>query len=242
MEYKAIEFKATDLQEDGTFSGYASVFGNKDQGGDIVVPGAFDAWLSTWNKAEEPIHMLFNHFPNIVLGVFPDAQPDNIGLKVWGKLDLGTQDGREKYSNLKSKALRGMSIGYEILPGGYYWDKAKEAWMLTSLKIWEISLVTFPMNTLARVGDVKSSIERGGDVTIRKIERALREQGFSQKQAKVIAKHASATLSGSGGDTPGDSEDEEEAGTLRRDGEMDPKELKAIASAVDRLAQRKKGL
>ena len=33
----------------GTFSGYGAVFGNVDDGGDVLVKGAFAASLAGWN-------------------------------------------------------------------------------------------------------------------------------------------------------------------------------------------------
>jgi hypothetical protein len=47
--------------------------------------------------------------------------------------------------------------------------------------LFEVSLVTFPMNDLAVVTDVKSIR------TIRDFEKALRDAGFSQREAKAIA-------------------------------------------------------
>lgn len=225
LERKAIEFKADSLNEDGTFTGYASVYNNVDQGGDIVVPGAFDGWLSTWDKAADPIQMLWNHLYDSVLGIFTDAKSDTNGLKVWGALDLDTQDGREKYSHMKKKAIRGMSIGYEILPGGIRFDANQDAYLLTNLKLWEVSLVTFPMNPLARVSEVKSDFNRSQRPTIRKIEKALIEQGFSRRDSKIIAKNASETL---------DFE--------RRDGDLTPEEIEILGRAADRLAKTVKGI
>lgn len=46
MLHRSVQFKTQSVAEDGTFDGYASVFGNKDLGGDIVQPGAFARTIS----------------------------------------------------------------------------------------------------------------------------------------------------------------------------------------------------
>ena len=48
-----------DDDEDGKFSGYASIFGNKDLGNDIVEKGAFSSTLR--KKSPKQIKMLFMH-------------------------------------------------------------------------------------------------------------------------------------------------------------------------------------
>ena len=199
MEFKSFRFKAQEVGEDGIFTGYASTFNEKDLGGDIVVPGAFDNWLARWKSGEvatPPI--LDNHDANKVLGVYQELTPDEKGLWVKGALNLETVAGNEKRALMKQGAITGMSIGYSIYPGGYKFDREKDAWLLGDIELWEISLATFPMNTSARVSTVKTAFARGGRPTIRDVERALREQGFNQGDAKAIAGLASGTLGLSG--------------------------------------------
>ena len=77
-----------------------------------------------------------------------------------------------------------MSIGYDILPGGSELASSGVR-RLKALKLWEISTVTFGMNGLARVEDVKAA---NNIDTIREFEEFLRDVGgFSHKQAKRIA-------------------------------------------------------
>lgn len=195
MEFKSFRFKADSVGEDGVFTGYASTFGNKDLGGDIVVPGAFDQWLSEWKAGEvAPLPILDNHDPNKVLGVYSEFSTDEKGLWVKGELNLETVAGNEKRALMKQGAINAMSIGYSIYPGGYSYDKEQDAWLLGAVKLWEISLATFPMNPQARVETVKTAFARDGQPTIRDVERALREQGFGGTIAKAIAKIANERL------------------------------------------------
>lgn len=195
IETKCFQFKAETVSEDGIFTGYASVFGNKDLGGDIVLPGAFDSWLALWKSGEAATPpVLDNHDPGKVLGVYVELNPDGKGLWAKGALNMETVAGKEKRALMKQGAITGMSIGYSVYPGGYKYDRDKDAWILSDINLWEISLATFPMNTAARVDTVKSAIARGVKPTIRDVERTLRELGFTATMAKAIAKIANERL------------------------------------------------
>jgi hypothetical protein len=81
---------------------------------------------------------------------------DSHGLYVEGKINLETQRGREARSLLQQGALKGLSIGYDVVK-----DTISEGVRdLVELKLWEFSLVTFPANTRAAVAleTVKTSI------------------------------------------------------------------------------------
>ena len=75
------------------------------------------------------------------------------GLLVEGKLALRTQKGGEAYELLKLGALTGLSIGYRVVASMA--DAKRKARILTDVDLFEISLVTFPANEAARVGEVK---------------------------------------------------------------------------------------
>jgi hypothetical protein len=77
-----------------------------------------------------------------------------------------------------------LSIGYML--DDYEYDKEKGIWLLKAIDLWEVSLVTFPANDEARISDVKSLLARGETPPPSKVERALREVGFSGSQAKAF--------------------------------------------------------
>jgi hypothetical protein len=54
-------FEVKSLGDDGTFEGYASTFGNKDSGGDVIMPGAFAKSIRT--KGVRGVKMLLDHDP-----------------------------------------------------------------------------------------------------------------------------------------------------------------------------------
>lgn len=132
--------------EAGVFSGYASLFGEPDLGGDVVAPGAFRASLR--KRGPQGVRMLFQHDPAQPIGTWLDIAEDDKGLRVAGKLNLDVARARELAALIREGALDGLSIGYKTIrstraPGG--------ARKLLALDLWEISLVTFPMLPGARV-------------------------------------------------------------------------------------------
>ena len=61
------------------------------------------------------------------------------------------------YTRLQNGLIDGISIGYEVPDGGSSYENGVR--QLQEITLWEISLVTFPANTFARVTDVKSLLE-----------------------------------------------------------------------------------
>lgn len=174
------KFDLKQISEDGTFSGYGAVFGNVDYGSDQVLPGAFNESLAMSAADGVPVKMLWQHDHGQPIGVWDDIHEDEKGLFCKGRLLLDLSRAREAYVLLKNSAISGLSIGYSV---------KKEAWVegvrqLLKVRLWEISLVTFPMNELAGVGNVKATDIK----TIRDFEAFLRDVGgFGNEQAKAIA-------------------------------------------------------
>ncbi len=176
-------------KESGRFSGYASIFGNKDLGNDVVEKGAFTKSLR--RKSPKQIKMLFMHKTDEPIGVFEKMEEDDKGLKVEGKLALGTQRGKEVHELMKMGAIDGLSIGYRVDAKGYHYDDDGKKRMLKDVDLMEISAVTFPMNPKARIRKVK-----GAECTIREWEEILRDVGgLSRNESKMGAKALVKALS-----------------------------------------------
>lgn len=178
-----------DEDEQGQFVGYGSIFGNKDLGNDIVVEGAFTKSIAS--KGARGVKLLYQHKADEPIGVFDEIIEDKRGLRVKGRLALGTQRGREVYELMKMGALDGLSIGYRVDPKGYDYDEKGKRRYIKSVDLMEISAVTFPMNPRARVNAVK-----GIDRTVREWEETLRDAGgLSRSEAKVAASAVAKALS-----------------------------------------------
>lgn len=145
-EFRAVHFKA-DLAPDGSFNGRASVYGVVDHQGDIVERGAFRRSLNERGRTRP---LLWGHQPDKPIGVV--TLSDSLdALHVQGQLVLDTQLGREAHALMKAGAVDGLSIGYEVRDA----HPRNGVRHLADLDLWEVSLVTFPANTHARVDAVK---------------------------------------------------------------------------------------
>ena len=140
----------------GVFSGYASLFGARDQSGDVVMAGAFAASLKKRDASQ--VRMLFQHDAAEPVGTWIDLHETPRGLHVTGRLDRNVQRARELFSLLETRGLDGLSIGFKTLKARR--DRATASRLITEVDLWEISLVTFPMLPGARVSFVSITSER----------------------------------------------------------------------------------
>lgn len=195
MKYKDCHFEVKAVQEDGFFSGYASVFGNEDSYGDIVIKGAFAETIADWQERGKMPPVLWNHKTDEPIGVYTLLKEDEKGLYVEGRLLVkDVVRAREIHALMKAGAVDGMSIGYSTVE--YNYDKETDVTELLKLKLWENSIVVFPANDLSRVEAVKSKLQAGELPTLPEFEKFLRDAGFSKSQATAIAGHGLRRLLG----------------------------------------------
>ena len=152
QESKEVVKNGTNL---GIIEGYAATY-DRDRGGDVIVPGAFKKSLKKFKKDNRPIRMFFQHSYIDVIGGFPieTVEENEKGLFVRGEINLDVQKGREAYSLAKQGVLSDFSIGYTIEDWAH--NKVENERILKEVTLWEISMVTEPMNQNARITDVKS--------------------------------------------------------------------------------------
>lgn len=136
------------VSEEGEFEGMLSVYNVVDLGNDMVLPGAF---TKTIEEHGGKVPMLWQHDTKEPIGdLYLTDTPT--GLKVKGELVLDVQRAREAHSLLKKGSIRGLSIGYEKVKH----EMVKGVRHLKELKLYEGSIVTFPMLPVAQVTAVKA--------------------------------------------------------------------------------------
>ncbi|MBZ0215984.1 MAG: HK97 family phage prohead protease [Fimbriimonadaceae bacterium] len=186
---REVKFAPLDLQNvdaDGTFEGYASLFNKADLGGDMVLPGAFRDSLAS--RGHGGIKMLFQHDPGEPVGIWSDIREDALGLYVKGRLLPDVARAREILTLMRAGALEGLSIGFRTVRSRT--DPRTKLRKIEKLDLWEISIVTFPMLPDARISAVKH--QSGGAVlpTPRQFERWLtRDAGLTRSQARAVMRH-----------------------------------------------------
>jgi HK97 family phage prohead protease len=155
MERMELKFHVKAVSEEaGTFEGLAATYDNVDRGGDKIERGAFTKTLKD-NGGSVPL-FLQHGWKREELPIGVAALQDTLeGLATKGELVLESADARITYALLKKKALRGLSIGYEIVRD----QIAGGVRHLKELKLIEVSVVGVPMNERAIVAAVKSEAE-----------------------------------------------------------------------------------
>lgn len=139
---------ALQLQDGQVIEGYASLFGKRDQGGDVVMRGAYAGSLARLKAAGRRVRMLWQHDPMQPIGIWEEVREDATGLWVKGRILTEVEKGREAAALVAAGAMDGLSIGYRTLRAD---RDAKGGRQLAELELWEVSLVTFPMLPEARV-------------------------------------------------------------------------------------------
>lgn len=149
LETKFCRFEeGVGISDAGVITGYASVFGAADQGGDVVQRGAYAACLKALKAKRRGVKMLWQHDPAQPIGIWDDVVEDAKGLFVKGRFLTEIQKGAEALALVQAGAIDGLSIGYRTLRAE---KNAKGQRLLHELELWEVSLVTFPMLPEARV-------------------------------------------------------------------------------------------
>ena len=133
---------------DGTFSGYASVFGEVDLGKDVIERGAFRRSIE--ERGASGIRMLYQHDPAQPIGTWHTIREDERGLYVEGTLTPRVARAQEVHALIKTGALDGLSIGFQTVRAG----KAGTSGVRRILEadLWEISIVTFALGHVPAAG------------------------------------------------------------------------------------------
>ena len=202
-EYLEIPFevKADDINEDGTFSGWGSLFDqNPDAHRDVVQRGAFQETLAKGGRNRTGIMMGWQHNTRgMPPGVWIEIREDQKGLFVKGQLALDTQLGKDAHAIMKLGAKTGtwrfsLSIGYDSIEEEYKKIRVGaenieiNIRVLKKIELWEISIVNFPAKLGATILSVKDfqEILRTAK-TERDIEKGLRDSGyFSKSEAQAV--------------------------------------------------------
>ena len=188
LEYKSLTLEVKEFGDDAEdssfhfFEGLASTFGNKDFGDDVVVKGAFTETL----KVITPT-ILWQHNMHEPIGMPRLLEENESGLFV--RAVMPKEDSLVKgrvAPQMRVKSIKSMSIGFsvdefEIKDGVRFIQK---------LTLWEISLVTLPMNGKAKVTSFKSAmpvleIVELESMDIKGLEGYLRGLGIMSKSACI---------------------------------------------------------
>lgn len=190
-EFGLIDVKAAG-DDAGSFSGYGAIFGNIDSYGEVIEPGAFANTLQDWKSKGKWPKMLLQHGgwgltsdDMLPVGQWTDMKEDRKGLKVEGRLlAMNTERGQYVYEGLKSGELDSLSIGFQTINSETETRDGEQIRLLTEIKLWEVSIVTFPANDKAKISTVKTLLTVD---ELRDLEGALRDGGLSRSNCTIAA-------------------------------------------------------
>lgn len=182
LQRKAAQGDFQAITPTGLFEGYACLFGIEDLGRDVIKKGAFAKSLS--RRGLSGVKLLNQHDPAQPIGRWLEIREDSKGLYVKGQLSSEVEKAREILALMKDGILDGLSIGFRTIKS----HKAKTGHpnagcrILHEVDLWEISVVTFPMQPQARVSSLKTQ-----DFSKRELERKLtQDAGLSRSQARAL--------------------------------------------------------
>lgn len=171
MEFKTLGGLQPVQIEDRTVKGFASVFGNVDDGGDIVHPGAF---TKTLNEGMARLRFLWQHDtdapPTAAIKSAREVKRDELPTEVKSKFPqavggllvereyLDTPRANEVLAGYKAGIAFEMSFGYETIKSDFSTVADTRARNLRELKGYEFSDVLWGMNP-ATVGATGKSKE-----------------------------------------------------------------------------------
>lgn len=170
METRHITVDALELRETGdgrSFSGYAAVFNSPSEPLpfiETIAPGAFKRTLNSRNN----VRMLLNHNPEKPLATTRSGTlrlaEDTKGLLVDATLP-DTTVGRDLAVLLRERIVDSMSFGFTVPRGGDSWSTDGSTRTLTSVRLHEVSVVSFPAYpaTSASVRSVDMLADRTGE-------------------------------------------------------------------------------
>jgi uncharacterized protein len=153
-QFKAFEVEIKANSSKREIEAYASTFGNRDLGGDVVQKGAFAKTIAERfaGGAKNGIKVLWQHMPSMPLGLPIHMEEDSKGLYTVSKISK-TDWGDRALELVNDKVVDKTSIGYDVIKDDY--STAGDR-LLKELKLYEYSLVTFPMNEQADILGSKS--------------------------------------------------------------------------------------
>ncbi len=149
------DFELKEISDEGSFTGRASVYGVVDHGKDVVETGAFAKNLREKGN-ERPL--LFGHNSAEVIGVAKVTDSAS-ALLVEGRLTMTVRRAQEALALMKSGALRGLSIGFQVVRQEFKDDIR----LLKECILWEISTTPLPMNESAQILQVKQLLQKAKD-------------------------------------------------------------------------------
>lgn len=184
-----VEGELTTVDDNGSFTMYALVFGNVDRQGDLIEPNA----VTNVDELVKDGWIALNHDQTAMpIAIIDSAEQDQRGLKVTGRFH-SHQRAQEVRSYVKERIDAGKavktSIGYLVPVDGEHYERVdgRAVRHISKLSVYEASFVNLPANPEAEVvsaksldglDPVESEDDMGAAAVLKEVKRVL---GLSSK-------------------------------------------------------------
>lgn len=168
---RRIEFRASDVRaaaDQPGFDGYASTSWHVDSYGTAFAPGA---WTKTLSEQSRKALVLWQHWPDQVIGRPTAMAEDDTGLRVSARI-ASTALGQEVMTLLRDEVPLSLSVGFRTIherpatdsdplilgSDTPEWVKAslpESVWVIDEARLYEFSVVSFPANLHAEIDAVR---------------------------------------------------------------------------------------
>lgn len=181
MQYKAVTAPIKDLDEvKGYVAGYFSTKNVRDSMGDIIVDGAFKRTIEERGpKGTRAIKTLYQHNPAWLLAVPDVLEEDQMGLYYENTISR-TSVGEDVIKLIMDEVITEQSIGYVVMDLDF--DDERDAMLLTEIKLYEGSYVTWGANSLTPIVDAKGTHFDEMEQRLVTIEKALRKGTWATEE------------------------------------------------------------
>ena len=154
LQQKASKFQIKESNDDTrVIKGYASVFGNLDSDSDVIKQGAFGKSIKEWGpEGKKRIKLVAQHNMNRPVARIDVLKEDMHGLYMEAKFGTHTE-GEDYYRMAKEGIIDEFSVGFVPVEKT---ENEKGGYDISSIKLYEVSMVTIAANDQAVVTGVKS--------------------------------------------------------------------------------------
>lgn len=175
----------------GIVEGYFSAFDSIDSDGDIIQKGAYAKTISERGaKGKNQIKHLRNHDYDQLIGKILHLEEDNKGLFFRSQMSKSTA-GRDALMLYQEGIFTEHSVGYQVLNWKTEKRDSKEYTVITEMKLFEGSAVTWGANENTPTTAIKSAKDLAFE--IEKLEKALKIGSLSDAAIlELIGQHEKA--------------------------------------------------
>ncbi len=186
------------------FSGHASRFWNVDSWWTAMKPGSFKKTIA---ERGDKIPVLWQHWSDAPIGRPTELKEDRIGLAFNATITEASTYGSDAMALLRDGVPLGMSFGFQTIRSrsgteddpidfGEYKGKPEDIEIIEEVRLWEISVVTFPANEQAAISNVRRADRDSLSTLIEHLRAGTLSGDLEALVADLVAAHEERAAAG----------------------------------------------